>query len=244
MFADACHEEAGRRLEQIGLAARRLPLVSAPFPIWLIRTPDDIPAALTELLSINEKDRASHFLLPHLYRRYVGAHGAMRLLCETYFQITARNQHFAYGCANKPYLAGIGDAQCNLSYSGNFAIIGVSQGNPIGVDLERRRSLEDADELSNLHYSEAERRAMNRAGRLGHDRDSAFLRIWVKKEACLKAIGCGLTLPLNEISCGMRSRGAPVRFGKQQIRTGVLHICDRFDFSSPCDLLVGWAQLD
>ena len=62
---------------------------------------------------------------------------------------------------------------------------------PVGVDLERMEPLPDLDSVAVLCLAEAEARYMARlppAQRAGF-----FYRCWTRKEACLKALGCGLT---------------------------------------------------
>ena len=82
-------------------------------------------------------------------------------------------------------------------------MIGVSAHGPIGVDLEIVRPLEDAALLAEECFTEQERRDWAESG--PESSDQAFLWRWTRKEACVKALGLGLSLPLGSFSAGGRA---------------------------------------
>lgn len=231
------------RFRALGIDAVPIDAPDAPFDIWVINLPVSLPAAAWSLLSEAEQARAMRFHTDRLRRRYTAAHTALRVVCERQFGIPAAEQRFEIGDHGKPTLSGVTGAQCNISYSGDRAIVAAAWGRPIGVDIEQLRAIDDADDLMVDLYTAREIEAVRRAGRWGADRDTAFLRVWVRKEACVKALGEGLSIPLKTVACGVTDRTTTVRFQNFLIRTGVAQYSDH-DVSSADNFLLAWAQLD
>lgn len=90
--------------------------------------------------------------------------------------------------AGKPWLEGSGVA-FNLSHARGYSLIALSLAADIGCDIEDRFGQDDVMELGAgvLHASELD--ALQRLG--AHERQDAFRRYWVRKEAVLKAAGTG-----------------------------------------------------
>ena len=221
-------------LLRYGIDAVCLTADSAVFPIWLVRMRQPPCSAVLGMLSEAERERAGRFRMPWLRNRYVAAHAGLRLLGERYFGIAASCQRFETSEFGKPRLAGVRHAQCSISYSRDHALIGLSRNEEIGVDIEVMRPIDDALELMETHYTHAEQIVLRRMSRTGAAFNKAFLTVWVRKEACAKALGRGLTIPLGTIECGVRDRMTTVQVGSRQIHTGVIH--------APRDHIIGWAQ--
>jgi 4'-phosphopantetheinyl transferase len=91
----------------------------------------------------------------------------------------------------KPRLSGTEvDLRFNLSHSGALAILGLSLGAELGVDLELVRSDLDMNLIAARFFTPAEHELIGRLK--GASRQAAFFRIWTRKEAYSKAIGTGL----------------------------------------------------
>lgn len=221
-------------LFRYGIDAVCLTADCAIFPMWLVRMRQSPCSAVLGMLSEVERERAGRFRMPWLRNRYVGAHAGLRLLGERYFGIAASCQRFETNEFGKPRLAGVRHAQCSISYSRDHALIGLSRNEEIGVDIEAMRPIDDALELMEMHYTHGEQIALRRMRRTGAAFNKAFLTVWVRKEACVKALGRGLALPLGTIECGVGERTTTVQVGGRQIRAGVIH--------APGDHIVAWAQ--
>jgi 4'-phosphopantetheinyl transferase len=86
----------------------------------------------------------------------------------------------------------------NLAHSGREALLAVTRGRRVGVDIERARPLLRLDRLIRRFFSDREAEGLLRLGR--EEREAAFFRTWVRKEAYLKAVGGGVPAGLRRFS--------------------------------------------
>ena len=90
------------------------------------------------------------------------------------------------GANGKPLLSGsAAEWGFNLSHAGGWAVAALMRGGAIGVDLESMDRRADVDRLGERVFSESERALAQAGGR------EAFFALWSRKEALLKALGCG-----------------------------------------------------
>ena len=97
---------------------------------------------------------------------------------------------YRYGENGKPYLANRTDLFFNVSHSGNYVVCAISD-TDIGVDIEVGSAIRPA----------VMRRCFNTMEQEWIDNDSKhFIRLWTMKEAYMKLVGSGLSLPPIDIS--------------------------------------------
>ena len=99
---------------------------------------------------------------------------------------------------NKPRLASIhsrADLRFNVSHSGSLALVAVTVGNEIGVDVEHLRDVSHVEQIAGRYFHTDEIAAIRSAEPT--DRTATFLRCWTAKEAVLKALGIGITSSLD-----------------------------------------------
>lgn len=206
--------------------------LSAPFWLWRIEVPRLIDPVVLACLSAQERVRAARFASAPLARRYAVAHGALRLLGERCFGVPAAHQRYVHNAYGKPILANLPQARCSLSYSGTNVLAAWSLDHEIGVDLECARPIADAADLADLHCTVRERQRLPRPGAAGYDR--AFLALWVRKEACVKALGRGLGIAPSSFECDIDPGKTIVHIHGSLVES---HVCNLKD-----DLLVAWAR--
>lgn len=97
--------------------------------------------------------------------------------------------------------------QFNLTHSGREALLAVAQVRRVGVDIERTRPVLRLDCLIRRFFSDREAGELLRLER--EERDAAFFRTWVRKEAYLKAVGGGVPAGLRRFSVSTASDGPP-----------------------------------
>lgn len=167
--------------------------------LFLLR-PADIHEAqltrLTTLLSAEERDIWHSITLPARRQEYLVSRGLLRQLLAERLQQPASELHFGQGEHGKPRLQD--DAwHFNLSHSGPWLVLALSAQGPLGVDLElgmRRRS---PLPLARRFYAKSEYSWLIQLP--DTQQESAFYRLWSRKEAVLKAHGGGIAAGLEKI---------------------------------------------
>jgi 4'-phosphopantetheinyl transferase len=147
-------------------------------------------------LAADEKERAERFRFAHLRVSYVIAHGVLRCLLARYLGTTAAEIEFLYNEQSKPRLA---QPDCrlrfNLSHSGALAACAFGLECEIGVDLEQIRPMPDLFDIAGRFFSPDECRDLEAVP--PSQREAGFFTCWTRKEAYIKAVGGGLSIPLD-----------------------------------------------
>jgi len=155
-------------------------------------------AQCAQMLSPSELERAGRFYFEHLRTSFTFAHGLMRYVLATYVGVEPAKLEFTTGEFGKPALAGPANASAlsfNLSHSHGRALLAVSAGRDIGVDVEQENSRTDVLGIASSYFFGPERDAIVAAGT--ERRVATFFRYWAAKESVMKAEGAGLHLPLD-----------------------------------------------
>ena len=153
------------------------------------------------LLSPEEQHRADRFVFERDRVRHTVAHALLRHLLSRYCWSDSRSSgpeslRFSTTHAGKPSLQfPPAPLQFNLTHSEDRALLAVSSGFALGVDLEKVRSNIEALAISRHYFFGSERDDIERATE--EARADTFFRYWVAKEAVLKAQGIGLGFPLD-----------------------------------------------
>jgi len=160
---------------------------------------DDRFDEFLENLPVDERVRADRFRIESARRRFVLARTLLRRELAIVVGVDPSVICFGVGDRGKPYMTRptTGSApRFNLSHSGDFVVLVVAEVE-VGVDVESLRAVPNAERLALRFFSPVERRAV--VSLEGGERDHAFLRIWTRKEAYLKATGVGVALPLRGV---------------------------------------------
>jgi 4'-phosphopantetheinyl transferase len=166
--------------------------------VWSVQL-DPAPAeraALEELLTTEERERAGRFLFPRDRERFTAARGWLRRVLGAYCDRHPGEVSLRYGPRGKPRLAD----ECtegvlfNLAHSSGRALIAVARGREVGVDLEGVEGAMDCEALARRFFAAREVEAL---ARCQGDPRLAFMACWTRKEAYLKARGDGLSVPLD-----------------------------------------------
>ncbi len=168
--------------------------------LWLAtqNIENDYIASLYAILSNDEKERANRFYFEKDRNSYIVSRALLRILIGKYLNQKPDSIIFKYAKYDKPYISehlNYLNLQFNVSHSHGKVLIGFTKIRNIGVDIELVRTLEGAADIVNRNFSQYERHIYNSLPKSLQDR--AFFNCWTRKEAFIKAIGKGLTYPLD-----------------------------------------------
>ena len=179
-----------------------LDLSNGRVDVWLVHLDQPFSEdSFSGILSWDELNRAGRFRFNTDRLRFARCRSALRFLLGRYLGVSAAEIRFEYQPAGKPELAAQQNPRglCfNLSHSGRLALIAVSAGRSVGIDIEEVRADTDVPALAEHFFSIRERAGL---GSLPEClRLAAFYACWTRKESYLKATGAGLSFPLAEFS--------------------------------------------
>jgi len=145
------------------------------------------------VLSSDERERAGRYRFEADRDRSIAARGGLRWILSTYCACRPEALVFRTREHGKPELVDASvPVQFNVSHSGDCVLIGVTAGDECGVDIERSRSRLSEQAI-------AERFFCPREGEWLRRNKEGFLRLWTTKEAIIKAVGRGLSIPLSDV---------------------------------------------
>ncbi|KOX10055.1 4'-phosphopantetheinyl transferase superfamily protein [Nocardiopsis sp. NRRL B-16309] len=99
----------------------------------------------------------------------------------------------------KPHPSGPAQGwEVSVSHSGDWVALAVSEGVPVGIDVEGVTAARDVEGLADYTLAEEERRAWLLLP--AQERATAFFGYWARKEALLKATGLGLSGGLRRVA--------------------------------------------
>lgn len=154
----------------------------------------DLPAAtvarLARQLSAEERARAERFAFARDRRRFVVRRARLREILATATGVCAERLAYTHNPYGKPALAD--GPHFSASHSGERWVVALSD-HPVGVDIECHRPDLDWRDLSHA-FAGSERAALDALDEA--DAIGGFFACWVRKEAFVKAIGLGLSHPL------------------------------------------------
>ncbi|MGB7984765.1 MAG: 4'-phosphopantetheinyl transferase superfamily protein [Terracidiphilus sp.] len=163
--------------------------------LWLVSAKIDVPEReiLECLLSADERDHSGRFRFEQDRVRSIVGRGGLRQILSSYCRVPPHAIQFHTGSHGKPALLRPFTAlEFNVSHSGDCVLIAVTSGVPCGVDIESDRANTPEVWITEKFFCPREVEWVSR-------NEKGFLRIWVIKEAIIKATGLGLSIPLSDI---------------------------------------------
>lgn len=171
------------------MIATRFANPDATVDVWRFAVQQDI-GRLLAVVSEDELRIAKRFAAAEHRASYLVQRAIMRCLLSPYVAIDPDAIVFARRPRGKPVIAGGAGVEFNLSHADDVALLAVSHTVTLGIDIERYDADLDLAALARVVLAPTEAYADRRG----------FLRIWCRKEACLKATGVGLLDDLTSVS--------------------------------------------
>ncbi|MGI9174516.1 MAG: 4'-phosphopantetheinyl transferase family protein [Rhodothermales bacterium] len=165
---------------------------------------------LIPMLSASEKERAERYYFDRDRNASIVSRATLRMLLGRYLGVPPADVRFDYGTHGKPLLhrAHGTSLDFNLSDTSDLVLYAFTAGAPLGVDVERVRAMEDQDRVAATVFSATEMAAFSQLS--GTRRVQGFWNGWTRKEAFIKAVGEGMSLPLKTFDVTLAPEEPPV----------------------------------
>lgn len=152
---------------------------------------------------LNEEEiaKSKSFIFEKDRNLYQSSHIFLREILSKYTAIAPDKWEFTHNKYGKPRVKNNGCKWLNFNLSHTHSLIAcvIAHQYNVGVDVERHRSLKDLEGLSQIALCDDERTHIFTAAE-PQERERLFYSYWTLKESCLKAMGKGLSIPLQCIS--------------------------------------------
>lgn len=173
--------------------------------VWLFSLESTVYSLpeLKKILSIAEIQKAAKFHFEADQTRYVISHGVLRQILAKYIMCSPNEISYSLNAYGKPELAYPHEPTIhfNLSHSHQLGALAIAM-HPVGIDIEQLQPLEDYLALAKHFLSLRELHDFQNFA--PSEKQFAFFRAWTQKEAYIKAIGMGLSYPIDQVTLTLK----------------------------------------
>jgi 4'-phosphopantetheinyl transferase len=178
---------------------------------------EDAVRAEVAQLSPDERVRCQRFVFPRDRRDFAAGHALLRRVLSMHDDVREDEWTFVADANGKPSLAreagtGTPPPAFNLSHTHGLVACAVTRDGEIGVDVECVERVTGGRDIAERYFSTAELAELDACPE--DERAARFIELWTLKEAYLKAIGGGLTQPLDTFAFSFEDPGG-IRFNAQ-----------------------------
>jgi 4'-phosphopantetheinyl transferase len=180
--------------------------------LWLVRPREVTDGLLLQkyrsLLTEEERSEESRFHFEKHRSQYLITRALIRTVLSGYSGIEARSWRFATSAYGRPQIAGpnrLGGLAFNIGHTDELIVCACIKSGMIGVDTECLQGGNAPLEMAERHLSAAELAEFQSSGsKNGVER---LLQYRTLKESYIKAVGAGLSIPLDQFSFNLARTG-------------------------------------
>jgi len=162
------------------------------------------------ILSPAEKARAARYRFDEDRRRYIAGRASLRRILAERTGTPAGELAFEEPDGEKPRLGltvGASGVFFNVSHSGDYTVIAVSDTAEVGIDIEEIRVDCPINQLARRYYAASEFEWLRNLKE--NKKLQGFYRLWTIKEAVVKCAGLGLSVPTQSIRVRLANDQSP-----------------------------------
>lgn len=151
-------------------------------------------------LSCDERKKASNYLFEKDKNYYVVSRYLLRKIIGSYLNLPCEYISFGYGEYGKPFIDPLinDKSLCfNLSHSKDMVMFIFSMNRFVGIDLEYTEKGYKGGSIIDRWFTLHEQSSYHRLPK--EEQKRFFYHAWTTKEAYLKGLGKGITIPLDDI---------------------------------------------
>ena len=166
---------------------------------------------LQGILSPDELARSEKFHFEKDRKKFILTRGILRKLLGSYLGKNPQQIRFNYTSFGKPFLAidsENNNLSFNLSHSGELVLYAITRNQKIGIDIEQIRDHTDVMAIAKRFFSPAEIGEMEKANE--KNRTELFFTYWTRKEAFVKALGKGVSFPMERLDVSLLNKFSPI----------------------------------
>lgn len=152
---------------------------------------------LYSLLSTQEKIQSKKFFTINLSNRYIVTRAVLRSILAEYLGTRPQDIEFVKNSYGKPFVKGA-NIEFNMSHSYNSAYYAITFDFSVGVDVEFYNKGKNIFNIAKNVFSTDELEFFLNLPDL--KRQEFFFNVWTKKEAVIKAMGLGLSYPMEKVN--------------------------------------------
>jgi len=158
-------------------------------------------ARCMSLLSAEEKDRHRRFKFEKDRHQFLVAHAMVRTVLSSYADVHPSAWQFSYNPYGRPEISAPDintPLRFNLTHTEGLVACLVTLNSDCGIDAENLRLPGNPQGIAEKMFATSERHALNQLQ--GQAFLERFLTYWTLREAYCKAIGLGLSSPMNHFA--------------------------------------------
>ena len=167
--------------------------------VYIVKVDKRIDASLTSQvtrhLSVEKQSRIHRFRNYDDARRSLTSDLLVRSLVMNKLALNNAEIIFGENGYNKPFLENNPQFEFNVSHSEDWVVCAVDR-HPVGIDVEQMKPI-DLGIAERFFTADEYRKIMERKGT---EQLAYFYQLWTLKESYIKAIGKGLSIPLDSFS--------------------------------------------
>jgi 4'-phosphopantetheinyl transferase len=187
--------------------------------LWYVPLDDfgvDDQAACLRLLSRPERDRHDAFKSEPARLQHLAVRGLVRTTLSRYRAVAPEHWRFDTNRYGRPFIdesLGVSGLHFSLSHTHGLVACAVATFAEIGVDVEPCDRDVGLAELAPAVFSPRERARFEAMS--GQARQDFFFTLWTLKEAYVKALGIGLSLPVKKVELDLEVSPPIAYFGDE-----------------------------